>query len=64
MRSVQNYGLGHTKNIMFEMAQGEYLYQLDDDDWLYTDVFEQAIDELDGSDMVYVSPEVNDGRIF
>ena len=64
MRSAQNYGLGHTKNTMFEMARGEYIYQLDDDDWLYPDVFEQAMNELDGSDLVYVSPEVNDGRIF
>ncbi len=64
MHSAQNYGLGHTKNTMFEMAQGEYIYQLDDDDWLYPDVFEQAMNELDGSDMVYVSPKVNDGRIF
>ena len=40
MHSAQNYGLGHTKNTMFEMAQGEYIYQLDDDDWLYPDVFE------------------------
>ena len=64
MHSAQNYGLGHTKNTMFEMAQGEYIYQLDDDDWLYPDIFEQAMNELDGTDLVYVCPQINDGAIY
>ena len=49
---------------MFEIAQGEYIYQLDDDDWLYPDVFEQVMNELDGTDLVYVCPQINDGAIY
>ncbi len=60
----ENHGLGYCKNIGYSIATGEYIYELDNDDYLYTDVFIKALDELDGTDMIYVSCKVNDGRIF
>ena len=34
------------------------------DDYLYTDEFLKALNELDGSDMVYVSCRINNGTVF
>lgn len=56
-----NQGLGRAKNIAYSIARGEYIYELDNDDYLYTKEFEQAMVVLDGTDMVYVSYRTNDG---
>ena len=34
VRNRKNYGLGHGKNIAYSLAQGEYIYQLDHDDYI------------------------------
>lgn len=60
----ENKGIGHAKNIGYDLATGEYLYQLDCDDYLYTEEFLKALSELDGTDMVYVNLRINDGTIF
>lgn len=59
-----NKGLGTTKNIGFDNALGEYIHQLDSDDYLYTDEYNKVINMLDGTDMVYCNLITNDGTIF
>lgn len=60
----ENKGLGAVKNLCYSIFNGEYFYQLDNDDYLYTKEFEKAMEYLDGTDMVYVDLRINDGRIL
>ena len=59
-----NLGLGEAKNTGFDNARGEYVTQLDSDDYLYTEEYNKVIDKLDGTDMVYINLRINDGSIF
>ena len=59
-----NLGLGEAKNTGFDNARGEYVTQLDSDDYLYTDEYNKVIDKLDGTDMIYINLQTNDGTIF
>lgn len=61
---AENKGLGNAKNVAFDYCKGEYIHQLDSDDYLYTDEYSKVIDELDGSDIVYCDARVNDGGVF
>lgn len=58
----ENKGLGYTKNRLYDNAKGEYVYELDSDDYLITDEFEKAMLFLDGTDLVFVNLQINDGR--
>lgn len=60
----KNKGLGNAKNVGFDNAEGEYVNQLDSDDYLITDNYEKVINELDGTDIVYSDIEINSGDIF
>lgn len=60
----ENKGLGYAKNQGFDAATGEYVTELDSDDYLYTDVWEKIVDSLDGSDITYQSLEANGGVMF
>jgi glycosyltransferase involved in cell wall biosynthesis len=60
----ENKGLGNAKNVGYDNAVGEYVNQLDSDDFLYTSEYNRVVDMLDGTDMVYMSLRANDGGIF
>lgn len=60
----ENKGLGYTKNKLYESAKGEYVYELDSDDYLLTEAYSKAVDALDGTDLVFVNLEVNSGEIL
>ena len=62
--NVTNKGLGLTKNIGYDIAEGEYIHQLDSDDYLYTDEYVKVLDQLDGTDIVYMNLKTNDGTVF
>lgn len=62
--SQVNRGLGSAKNLGFESATGEYITQLDSDDYLITEEYEKILNELDGTDMVYCNLELNSGEVF
>ena len=57
-------GIGYAKNLGYTLATGKYINQLDADDYLYTEEYEKVMAQLDGTDIVYQSLRVNDGRIF
>ena len=60
----ENKGLGNAKNVGYDNSTGEYINQLDSDDYLYTEEYNKVIDELDGTDIVYMNLQINDGTIF
>lgn len=64
IKNETNLGLGAVKNIAFENAQGEYINELDCDDYLITEEYNKVIDLLDGTDIIYINLQINDGTIF
>ena len=59
-----NQGLGNAKNVGYDNAKGEYVNQLDHDDYLYTEEYNKVIDQLDGTDIVYMNLKQNDGMVL
>ena len=64
IRHEVNRGLGATKNTGYENAHGDYINQLDADDYFYTEEYEKAMAELDGTDMVYIDLQIDSGDIW
>lgn len=60
----ETLGCWGAMNLGLENAQGEYIYQLDEDDCLETNSFIDVIENHLGSDLVYVNLRVNDGSIW
>lgn len=60
----ENRGLGYAKNTAFDACLGEYIHELDSDDYLYTEVYEQAMFKLNGEDIVYINLVPNDGVVM
>ncbi|MBQ2658620.1 MAG: glycosyltransferase family 2 protein [Erysipelotrichaceae bacterium] len=60
----ENVNVGHARNIALNECRGEYIYGLDNDDYLYTEEFREAMKELDGTDMVFVNVKVNGGFVL
>ena len=64
IRLPENKGLGNAKNVGYDNAKGDYINQLDSDDWLYTDKYEEVMDQLDGTDMVYMDLQIDNGNVW
>lgn len=64
MWNPKNMGAGYNCNRLLDVCTGKYVYELDSDDYLYTEEFEKALDELDGTDLVYVNGQTNLGDII
>lgn len=60
----KNENCGHARNIALDLCKGDYIYGMDNDDYLITERFRQAVDELDGTDIVFIDAEVNDGSVW
>ena len=60
----ENKGSGYARNIILDNAEGEYIFGMDNDDYLYTDEFRKAMKELDGTDMVFINQRINNGFVF
>lgn len=59
-----NIGLGLTKNVGYDNARGEYIHQLDSDDYLITNQYLRAIKQIDGSDMIYLALRTNSCAVW
>lgn len=64
LHNRKNMGVGYTVNRGLDIADGEYIVLLGSDDYFYTDEFLQAMEQLDGTDLVYFDLKVNDGSIL
>ena len=64
LHNRRNMGVGYTVNRGLDIADGEYIVLLGSDDYFYTDEFLKAMEQLDGTDIVYFDLKVNDGSIF
>ena len=64
IRLEENKGLGNAKNVGYDNALGEYINQLDSDDYLYTEEYEKVMEQLDGTDMVYMDLQIDRGDIW
>lgn len=61
----ENKGVATALNTGLEAVQGEYFVCLGSDDYFYTDVLNEYIDNwLDGTDMVYFNLKENDGLVI
>ena len=61
----ENRGLGAMKNIIYSRANGIYIGELDSDDYVYTDKYNEVLNQLDGeTDIVYMNLIDNRDRIF
>jgi len=60
----ENQGISYANNIGIDSCKGEYFYLIDADDYLYTEEFNKAIEELDGTDIVYVNAISNENYVM
>ena len=60
----ENQGISYANNMGIDSCKGEYMYLIDADDYLYTEEFEKAMDELDGTDIVYVKAITNENAVL
>lgn len=60
----ENMGVAYTVNKGYDNANGEYVVLLGSDDYFYTDKFEQALKELDGTDLIYFNLQINNGDVW
>ena len=63
LRSERNQGEGATRNILLDAARGEYIASLDSDDRYDPRQFERVLDELDGTDIVFITWKTNNGHV-
>lgn len=64
-RNEKNLGCYANGNIIGTYATGEYTHGLDNDDYLYTEKYNQVLDMIDGTyDAYYMNLEINDGTIL
>lgn len=64
IRNKTNLGCALATNTALDNASGEYIVQLDIDDYLYTRVFTNIIDKDLWADIVYFDMDINDGSIW
>lgn len=60
----ENKGLGNAKNVAYASCTGVYIHELDSDDYLYTVQYRRVMDELDGTDIVYIDMLANNEQVF
>ena len=58
-----NKGVAYTVNKGFDNANGEYIVLLGSDDYFYTENFEKAMNELDGTDFIFFQTKNNYGMV-
>lgn len=64
-RNEKNLGCYANGNVVLSYATGEYTHGLDNDDYLYTEKYNQVLDMIDGTyDAYYLNLEINDGTVL
>ena len=60
----KNIGVALSRNLAYPKCTGEYVTQLDSDDYYFTDVFNSIVDNDLTADIVYFDLQVNSGAIW
>lgn len=66
-KNETNLKTGLTTNVGYDNAVGKWIIGFDDDDYLLTKSYNEAIDKLDNLDnydLVFIANEVNDGSVW
>lgn len=63
LRNNKNMGVSYTLNRLMDEAEGEYFELCGSDDYFYTNNFIKALDELDGTDMIFFQTSNNYGMV-
>ena len=64
VKNSENKGVAYTVNRGYDLATGRYVVLLGSDDYFYTDKFEECMEKLNGTDLVYFDMQVNNGDIW
>lgn len=59
-----NKGVAYTVNKGYDYAKGDYIVLLGSDDYFYTDKFNEMLQLLDGTDLIYFNLQINNGTIW
>lgn len=65
LHNTKNLGVGMSKRRAYALADSEFIYVLDSDDYLLTNNFNDLLDRLDfyrDYDIIRIDNELNDGR--
>lgn len=60
----ENKGVAYTVNKGYDNAKGLYVVLLGSDDYFYTDKFNEIMQQLDGTDLIYFNLQVNNGDVW
>lgn len=52
LRDDKEMTIGEKRNRLYQMATGEYSWQIDDDDWIHYEAIPMIFNKLDGADCV------------
>ena len=63
LRNMKNRGISNALNRLMDLARGEYIEMLGSDDYYYTEGFEEAMKELDGTDFIFFQTSNNYGMV-
>jgi len=63
IKNNKNKGVAYTVNKGYDNARGKYIVLLGSDDYFYTENFEKAINELDGTDFIFFQTSNNYGMV-
>lgn len=63
LRNDKNMGVAYTVNRGYDEAKGEYIVLLGSDDYFYKENLEKALQELDGTDMIFFQTTNNYGMV-
>lgn len=63
LQQPHNRGAGVCRNAMLDMASGEYVASLDSDDYWYTGKILQVMEDLDGTDIVFITWRTNQNSV-
>ena len=63
IRNPENKGVAYSVNRGYDHATGDYIVLLGSDDYFYTEAFEKALEELDGTDFIFFQTTNNYGMV-
>lgn len=60
----ENQGISYANNVGIDSCKNDYIYLIDADDYLFTDEFNEVLNELDGTDIIYINAITNENAVL